>query len=180
MSLLAEAPDPIGVLARRDARAAVMPVDAGLPAPCDTLEDFVFVSYKREDLARIAPILRGITEGGLPIWYDRGIPGGAEWDAIIEEHLTGCRCVLLFASPAAIASKYVRREVKFADALDTPILCVLLDPTPLTDGMGMLLSQYQMLDARAADFPTQMRRALDHLIRGRRGSSGSASARGSG
>jgi hypothetical protein len=72
--------------------------------------------------------------------------------------------VLLFASRAAIESKYVRREVKFADALDTPIVTVLLEEASLSYGLRMLLTQYQMIDARATDFPTQLARALSALM----------------
>ena len=105
----------------------------------------------------------GMADAGISIWYDRGIPGGAEWDAVIEERLLSCRCVLLFASTAAVDSKYVRREVKFADALDTPVLSVLLEDTTFRHGMQMLLTQYQMLDARSPDFDTRLRQSLAQL-----------------
>jgi hypothetical protein len=99
----------------------------------------------------------------VPVWYDRGIPGGAEWDDVIEQQLSRSRVVLVCASQAAIASKYVRREVKFADALDVPILPVLLEDIVPVHGMAMLLAQYQMLDSRAADFPVRLRSSLAHL-----------------
>jgi hypothetical protein len=138
---------------------ALAPGAALLPEPCSE-GAFAFISYKRQDFARIAPILRAIVHAGVPVWYDRGIPGGAEWDAIIEERLTACRWVILFVSPAAVASKYVRREVKFADALDTPLIPVLLEDTPLNHGMRMLLAPRQMVDSRDRDFNEQLRRAL--------------------
>lgn len=134
-----------------------------LPAPYSGLGSFAFVSYKRQDLPAIAPILRRVVEHGLPVWFDRGIPGGKEWDEIIEERLSRCKVVLLFASSAAVESKYVRREVKFADALDTPIVTVMLEEASLAHGLRMLLTQYQMIDARAPDFSRQLARALSAL-----------------
>jgi len=125
---------------------------------------FAFVSYKREDLPRIAPILHSVVNDGLPIWYDRGIPGGSEWDAVIEERLSRCRCVLLFTSRAAVGSKFVRREVKFADALDVPVLNVMLEDVTLTHGLRMLLTQYQMLDSRAPDFALRLTTAIKHVL----------------
>lgn len=125
-------------------------------------EPFAFVSYKRQDLDRIAPIMRTLETLGVRLWYDRGIPGGTEWDEVIEERITRCRFVLLFVSPGAVASKYVRREVKFADARDTPVLSVVLEDTQLAHGMNMLLTQYQMLDVRASDFGAR----LEHALRG--------------
>lgn len=134
-----------------------------LPEPYDGQEPFLFVSYKRQDMPRIAPILRRLVRDGHNVWYDKGIPGGSEWDAQIEERLTACRLVLLFVSQAAVRSKYVRREVKFADMLDKPLLSVKLEEAALGDGMNMLLTQYQMVDAAAADFDPQLRRAIHYL-----------------
>lgn len=141
---------------------ALPPQPGNVPPPYDGGAAFGFVSYKRQDLERIAPIMDAVRELGVPLWYDRGIPGGTEWDAVIEDRLARCRFVLLFASRAAVASKYVRREVKYADAKDTPLLSVVLEETPLTHGMEMLLTQYQMLDVRAVDFA----RRLQHAVRG--------------
>jgi hypothetical protein len=138
------------------------PVPAGFPPPFTGEGPYLFVSYKREDLPRIAPTLQRLGASGVRLWYDRGIPGGTEWDAVIEEHLAGCQLVLLFASRAAVQSKYVRREVKFADAIDRPILCVLLEEPDLAQGMRMLLTQYQMLDARTADFDERLLDSIRH------------------
>jgi hypothetical protein len=108
---------------------------------------YAFVSYSRRDAARVAEILDRLAARGVRLWYDAGIPGGAEWDAHIEERLDRCSAVLLFLSPAAAASRYVRREVKYADARCKPLLPVLLEQTRLGEGLGMLLSAVQMLDA---------------------------------
>jgi len=134
-----------------------------LPEPYDGPGPFLFVSYKRQDMPRIAPVLRRLIGDGHNVWYDKGIPGGSEWDALIEERLTACRLVLLFVSQAAVRSKYVRREVKFADMLDKPLLSVKLEAAALGDGMNMLLTQYQMVDAAAADFDAQLHRAIRYL-----------------
>lgn len=83
---------------------------------------------------------------------------------MIEDRLANSRFVLLFTSRAAIESKYVRREVKFADALDVQVLAILLEDATLAHGMRMLLTQYQMIDTRAADFPSQLRRAVAYLL----------------
>ena len=64
----------------------------------------VFISYKRADLARVSGIIRRLQTLGLPVWYDRGIPGGAEWDEIIEDRLKRAPLVVLCASQAAMDS----------------------------------------------------------------------------
>jgi hypothetical protein len=69
----------------------------------------------------------------------------------------------LFMSQAAVDSKYVRREVRFADSVDKPIISVQLEATRLRHGMGLLLTHYQMLNPSAQDFLAQLDRALKTL-----------------
>lgn len=143
--------------------AATLSVD--LPLPYTGSDPFVFISYKRGDESRFAPILQQMLALGFNLWYDRGIPGGSEWDATLEERITHCQFVLLFVSESAINSKYVRREVKFADALNKPILSIVLEDTRLSGGMNMLLTQYQMLNGGAPDFNRQLRDAAEFISR---------------
>ena len=139
---------------------------AMLPEPYDGPGAFAFASYKRQDLPRIASIVRMVQEMGVPVWYDRGIPGGAEWDDVIEERLVRAHFVIMFASQAAVDSKYVRREIKFADALDRPVLPILLEDATFAHGMRMLLTQYQMIDSRSQEFSRQLQSALTRLSTG--------------
>lgn len=131
-----------------------------LPLAYDGNDPYLFVSYRRTDLDRVAPLLIHLQECGHNLWYDRGIPGGADWNAILEERLTSCSALLLFVSQAAVDSKYVRREVRFADSVDKPIISVQLEPARLRHGMGLLLTHYQMLESGAQDFHAQLDRAL--------------------
>jgi TIR domain-containing protein len=135
-----------------------------LPVPYEGAEPFVFISYKREDLPRIAPLLETVTRWGYRVWYDQGIPGGVEWDALIEEKVQKSSLLLLFLSQAAVHSKFVRREVKYGDQLNKTLLTVRLEPVQLAHGLNMLLSQYQMLDATAAGFPAHLQAALERYL----------------
>jgi hypothetical protein len=75
-----------------------------------------------------------------------------EWDAKIEERLLECDRVLLFVSTTAVNSKYVRREIKYADTINKSVISVRLEQTDLSHGLAMLLTQYQMLDLEASNF----------------------------
>lgn len=156
-------PAPVEQEAAEDTVVVPLPPDLKLPAPYEGAEPYIFISYKRQDIARIVPIMDSLIAAGCHLWYDRGIPGGAEWDALLEQKLKRCQLVLLFVSQSAIQSKYVRREVKFADALDKPILSVKLEEAQLTHGMNMLLTQYQMLDRALSDFHTQLQTAIQYI-----------------
>ncbi|MGH8907843.1 MAG: toll/interleukin-1 receptor domain-containing protein [Egibacteraceae bacterium] len=136
---------------------------ADLPVAYDGGGPYLFVSYKRADLDRVVPVMRHAQDQGWGLWYDRGIPGGADWHAMLEERLMSCSGLLLFLSQAAVESKYVRREVRFADSLDKPIVTVQLEAARLGHGMGLLLTHYQMLSSGARDFCEQLTRALTRI-----------------
>ena len=145
-----------------DEASALVP--EGLPAPRQKGRDHLFISYRRADLPRLAGLFSAVSNAQVPVWYDRGIPGGTEWDAVIEERIETCLAVVVFVSPGAVASKYVRREIKFADAIDKRIIAVVVEPAQLTDGLGMLLGQYQSIDGRAEDVTAKLRYALEDLV----------------
>jgi hypothetical protein len=127
-------------------------------------DSFAFASYKRQDLPLAAPVMRKVRECGVPVWYDAHIPGGAEWDEVIEDRLARSRFVIAFLSAAAVESKYVRREVKFADALNRPLLTVVMEDVTLRYGLKMMMTQYQMLDMRARDFGVRLEQAVRRMF----------------
>lgn len=131
-----------------------------IPPPWEGERDYLFISYRRTDLPRIAPVLRRLAAANLHYWYDKGIPGGAEWDALISDKVRGCRLFVVFESEAAMSSKWVRREIKFADQVDRPILRIRLEPTLLPAGLDIMLEQYQSIDAAAPDFAQEIERAI--------------------
>lgn len=134
------------------------------PPPPSNDKDFIFISYKRDDMPRILPFLHRIVSWGYPIWYDRGIPGGAEWDSLIEEKVLNCKALVVFLSEAAVESKWVRREIKFADSENRPILGIRLDKNvELKHGLKVVMSGYQMIDASNADFSDELRKAIEYV-----------------
>jgi hypothetical protein len=134
------------------------------PEPSTSDAGYLFISYKREDLPRIVSFMHRIVGWGYPIWYDRGIPGGAEWDAVIEEKVSHCKVLLVFLSEAAVDSKWVRREIKFADSENRPILGVRLDKkVELKHGLKVVMNQYQMIDASGVDFSDELLKAIEHV-----------------
>lgn len=144
-------------------RAAVAPnvLPPSVPPSADHPEDYVFISYSHSDATRIAPHLRALNDSSLSFWYDAGIPSGSEWDAVIESRIEQCRGLVVFVSERAVASKYVRREVKFADALHKPLVSIVLEPTALRLGLRMLLTQYQMVEAGVPDIAAAVRQAIN-------------------
>jgi hypothetical protein len=138
-------------------------IHADAPPVYDGNADFGFVSYKRADLGRIAPFLRRLQAGGMNLWYDRGIPGGSEWNALLEARLDACRAVLFFVTQAAVDSRFVRRELVYADGLGKPIIGIQLEPVHLRGGAGLLMSSLQMLNGEQPDVVDSVLRAMPAL-----------------
>jgi hypothetical protein len=96
-----------------------------------------FVSYKREDEARVAPVVQGLRAAGLATWWDRDIPGGERWRETIVADLDAARCVLVCWSEGSArpAGAYVREEAERAKARGV-LLPLLLDRVDPPFGFG--------------------------------------------
>jgi hypothetical protein len=124
---------------------------------------FAFISYSRADHARVSALLRILDQQGIPYWYDQHIPGAADWHEMLEERISRCGFFMLMLSPAAAGSRYVRREVAFADSLNKPILTVRLEPTELVHGLGFTVGAYQMIEGQPDRFPAALAAAVKFL-----------------
>src|SRR5262249_11747741 len=54
---------------------------------CENGSDFVFVSYRHADFASVVPLLRSLDAARYPFWFDRSIPGGSQWTAVLQDRL---------------------------------------------------------------------------------------------
>ena len=72
----------------------------------------LFVSYKSEDRARVAPLVAALEADGVSLWWDAHLGGGAAWRDTIERELNGARCVLVVWSTRSTGPEgtFVRDE----------------------------------------------------------------------
>jgi TIR domain len=97
----------------------------------------VFVSYTREDEARVAAIVAGLESAGLSVWWDRAIPGGASWRQTIADRLDAARCVIVVWSAASAGPRgeFVHDEAGRAKARGV-LLPVRIDAVSEPIGFG--------------------------------------------
>jgi TolB-like protein/Tfp pilus assembly protein PilF len=90
---------------------AVKPIHSsgGLPAMAD-----VFLSYKREDAAKVRKVVSALRKRGLDVWWDEDIPPSAPWETTIEKELGKAKTVIVCWSPESVASENVRSEARAA------------------------------------------------------------------
>ncbi|MFZ4120957.1 MAG: toll/interleukin-1 receptor domain-containing protein [Caulobacterales bacterium] len=79
----------------------------------------VFISYKREELARAAQVARALEDEGYSTFYDvgdGGIHAGETWDKRLERELNSAKCCVVLWSSASTHSDNVRSEARRAKA----------------------------------------------------------------
>lgn len=72
----------------------------------------VFISYKREDIARMEPLHALLLDLDVPVWFDAGIEVGVAWERRIEDQIDKAKAVVVCWTFAAIASHWVKREAE--------------------------------------------------------------------
>ena len=80
----------------------------------------VFVSYARNDKARVAPLVAAIEAQGWAVWWDPEITPGQEFDSQIDAELQAATAVLVVWTPTSVGSRWVRGEAR--EAADRGVL----------------------------------------------------------
>jgi adenylate cyclase len=74
----------------------------------------VFVSYARNDKARVTPLVAAIEAKGWSVWWDPEITPGQQFDDQIDAEIAAARAVLVVWTPVSVASRWVRGEAREA------------------------------------------------------------------
>lgn len=90
----------------------------------------VFVSYARDDLEHVRPLVDALRADGLTAWWDQDVPPNAEWAPTIEAELDQAGCVIVCWSPNATARENVRGEARFAHAHGKLLQAFVKECTP--------------------------------------------------
>jgi hypothetical protein len=70
----------------------------------------VFISYKREDRARVETLHALLVDLDVAAWFDSAIEVGADWDHRIHEQIDAARAMIVCWSFAACSSHWVVKE----------------------------------------------------------------------
>jgi hypothetical protein len=77
----------------------------------------VFLSYARQDWEAVAPLQEALLSAEYRVWGDASLPPGARWQEQIEGGIAQAMhdgFVIVFLTPEAVASDWVRYEVEAA------------------------------------------------------------------
>lgn len=120
----------------------------------------VFISYKREDMDRVAPLVAALRGAGIELWWDQDIPAGGSWRETIVEKLDGAALCIVVWSPhsAGAGGRFVREEAERA-ARRAAYLGVLIDNVAPPFGFG----EWQAIDLSGWDGDPQHPQ-LSHFV----------------
>jgi hypothetical protein len=97
----------------------------------------VFISYKKEDVARVEPIARGLAQAGYEVWWDHRIPPGRSYRDIIGAALAEAKCVLVIWSNLSANAQWVLDEADEGKRRNV-LLPVLIDPVDIPYGFRQI------------------------------------------
>lgn len=123
----------------------------------------IFLSYTKEDKARILPIVKLLEERGWTVWWDLNIPPGSKFSKVIQEAINSSSCVIVLWSENSISSEWVEIEAEegrekgilipvYLDDVKVPFQFKLIEGARLEDWDGdsahpELISLYKSIAA---------------------------------
>jgi TIR domain len=109
----------------------------------------IFLSYKKEDLSRVQPVIAALEDKGFSVWWDRKILPGKTFAQVIAEELKSAKVVVAVWSETSVRSDWVQIEATqgkrrgilvplMIDAVswDIPLEFSLMEAADLTDWDG--------------------------------------------
>jgi hypothetical protein len=126
-------------------------------------EPFVYVCYSHDDARSVMSEIAWLSQKGVHIWYDGGIPAGSRWSDELASRIRGSSAFLYFISDRSVSSNHCVNEVNFVADLNKPTIAVYLQETELPDGLKLMLGATQTIrryDTTAAAYRRQIETVL--------------------
>lgn len=122
----------------------------------------VFVSYARDDLPRVKPLVGMLEAQGWSVFWDRQILPGQAWSTLIEEKLTAAKAVVVVWSRTSVQSEWVKAEAMAARERGI-LVPVRIDAAPIPLPFGLI--QTANLDPEAAGGSDDIPHLMTNLSR---------------
>ncbi len=80
----------------------------------------IFLSYSREDLPRVKPLVDALEKEGYSVWWDRELNPGENFETTIDREILAADCVVAIWTERSVQSQWVRNEAM--EGMDRGIL----------------------------------------------------------
>ena len=88
----------------------------------------LFISYSSQDRSAIEPLTAALRRARQQVWFDDDLGGGEAWWNEILEQIRSCELFIVALSNHSLESKPCQAELRYAKALQRPILPVRIGP----------------------------------------------------
>src|SRR5579884_3780313 len=88
----------------------------------------LFVSYSSQDRSAIEALTTALRRARQQIWFDEELAGGEAWWGEILRQIRSCEVFIVALSNHSLRSKPCQAELRYAQALQRPILPVQIGP----------------------------------------------------
>ena len=106
----------------------------------------IFLSYSRSNGKEAKTLGDSLQNLGITVWQDvSGIPGGAQWRDSLVEALGKSDLLVFLMTEDSLASKWVRRELEFADGKGIPIVPVVMGDIAVPDWFSLQFGGVQQI-----------------------------------
>ncbi|MCK4821903.1 toll/interleukin-1 receptor domain-containing protein, partial [bacterium] len=131
----------------------------------------VFVSYSRQDIEFAKKLVEWLEKKGHRVWMDKKrILGGADYREEIADGISSADVFISLLSPDSVTSKWVKREIYYADDKDKFIIPVLVRFVKFPQEFQLALTGVHYVDLTAAsskkDPWSELERALEQAKAG--------------
>jgi hypothetical protein len=116
----------------------------------------IFLSYAHKDVDIMIPIRNYLESKEFKVWTDENLkPGTPEWVRAIENALDECGCMIVIFTTNAQMSKWVQREITYADRNEIQIIPLVVSGEP---EKSLIVNSTQYIDAQ--DFDSAARKLV--------------------
>lgn len=121
----------------------------------------LFISYSHDDKSWVEELHRELREDHDP-WLDKQISGASDWWNTILDEIDECDCFIYILTPKSAESPYCQEEMKYAKALNKPILPLMLKNCSYPDVLDQHRIQY--LDIAGLSVEKVIRKILNSFL----------------
>jgi hypothetical protein len=124
----------------------------------------VFLSYSRKDKETMQRVRDGLREAGVQVWTDDNLKVGTPaWESAIQEAIETAHFIVVLLSPDSKKSKWVSREIAYADNFKITILPVLISEKE-KESIPIRLVDYQYASLVGANLEQFVKALADVII----------------
>lgn len=107
---------------------------------CKNEKPFVYSIFSGQDSGQAIPVMQKISEADIRFWY------ADLFSKKERKRMDAASSCILFISNHSMHDENVCRSIQYAVKSNKKILCILLEPTPLSPGQELLLNSLQSVD----------------------------------